>query len=221
MFRTDHSITANRLILVRHGETVGNSSIRYFGRTDVRLSELGRMQMLSAAKWLKSHLRTTDFTPVFASALHRAIEGARLIAGAAAPIVTIQEFAEVDFGEFEGLTAAEIRERYPADFKRWNRDPLDLTYTYPGGESRAAFVARVGHGVQRMLELLDSAASTTGSTTSLLVAHRGVICAITKQLADVVPTIELGSIQILRRTPGNPGWCTEALDVAEHLIGLE
>jgi broad specificity phosphatase PhoE len=135
--------------------------------------------MLSAAKWLKSRLRTTDFTPVFASPLHRAIEGARLVAGAATPIVATQEFTEVDFGVFEGLTAAEIRDRYPADFKRWNRDPLDLTYTYPGGESRAAFVARVGHGVQHMLEFLDSAASTTGSTTSLLVAHRGVIRAIT------------------------------------------
>ncbi|MGA2411387.1 MAG: histidine phosphatase family protein, partial [Candidatus Binataceae bacterium] len=36
---------STRLVLVRHGETVGNSNIRYYGRTDIGLSDLGRNQM--------------------------------------------------------------------------------------------------------------------------------------------------------------------------------
>jgi broad specificity phosphatase PhoE len=40
------------LLLVRHGETVGNSRIRYFGRTDLELSPLGRAQMAAARGWI-------------------------------------------------------------------------------------------------------------------------------------------------------------------------
>lgn len=209
------------LILVRHGETVGNSSIRYFGRTDLLLSPLGRAQMRAAANWLDSNLRSIRFAPVLSSPLRRAIDGARLVAGSAVPVIEIEEFVEVDFGLFEGLTAEQIRERYPVEFDRWNRNRLDPAFTYPGGESRAAFVDRVGRGVQQMLELLDGAAAAADGTAALLVAHRGVIRAITQRLAGVEPVIELGSIQVLRRTSGNPRWCPEALDIIEHLNRLE
>ena len=208
-----------RLILVRHGETVGNSSIRYFGRTDVPLSDLGRAQMLAVAKWLKPNLRINHFDTVFASPLCRASEGARLIAGASVTVVEIEEFVEVDFGLFEGLTADEIRERHPIEFDLWNRDRLDPGFTYPRGESRAAFMERVGCGIERVLELYDAAAST-----ALIVAHRGVIRAITQRLAEVAPTIELGSIQMLRREENPQGhggkWDAAIIDMVDHLKGL-
>jgi broad specificity phosphatase PhoE len=208
-----------RLILVRHGETVGNSSIRYFGRTDVPLSDLGRAQMLAVAKWLKLNLQGDRFDAVFASPLCRATEGARLIVGASASVVEIEEFVEVDFGLFEGLTAEEIRERHPIEFEQWNRDRLDPNFTYPRGESRAAFMERVGCGIQRVLELCDGAASTV-----LIVAHRGVIRAITQRLAEVAPIIELGSIQMLRRDENPHGhaakWRVEITDMIDHLKGV-
>jgi len=211
----------NRLVIVRHGETVGNSRIRYFGRTDLELSEEGRAQMRAAARWLGLQPGTPGFAPVVASPLRRATEGARLIAGASAPIVQIQEFLEVDFGRFEGLSAEEIRERYPVEFERWNRNRLDPAYNYPGGESRAAFIGRVARGIERMLELLDGADATVAGVSALIVAHRGVIRAIVKRLAEIEPpVIELGSIQILARTTHNPGWRVVALDVTEHLVGL-
>ena len=81
-------------VLVRHGETVGKSSIRYFGRTDVELSELGRAQMRAAASWLAARAGIISFAPVFASPLKRASEGARIIAGAMSATVTIDEFVE-------------------------------------------------------------------------------------------------------------------------------
>lgn len=216
--RFDH---VSRLVLVRHGETVGNSRIRYFGRTDLELSESGRAQMRAAAQWLESHLDTLGFAPVVTSPLRRATEGARLIAGAATSLVEIQEFVEVDFGLFEGLTAEEIRERYPVEFERWNRSRLAPAYNYPGGESRAAFTARVRRGVERMLELLNGTHATAGGAGALLVAHRGVIRAIVQRLAGVEPVIELGSIQILQRARQYPDWRPAALDVTEHLAGLE
>jgi len=201
------------LFLVRHGETEGQSSIRYHGRTDVALSELGRAQMRAAA----AALAPRDFTTVFASTLVRAVESARLIAGESAPVVSLKEFDEVDFGLFEGLTAEEIRARYPAEFARWNQDRLDSAYAYPGGESRAAFSARVERGLHRMLELWGDDGGASDGSSALVVAHRGVIRTIVRALVKVEPVIELGSIHILEHAPR---WRARELDITRHLDGV-
>ena len=215
------------LVLVRHGETVGNSSIRYHGRTDVVLSDLGRSQMRAARRWLRDNLEPASFAPVIASPLRRASESAAIIAGDDLPVVEIEDFVEVDFGRFEGLTAEEIRERYPADFERWNRDRLNPAFTYPEGESRADFTKRVERGIQRMLDLIDRAAyplralrGSANGDAALVVAHRGVIRIIANRLAGVEPQIELGSINILQRaTPADP-WRAKSVDILEHLAAL-
>ena len=218
-----------KLALVRHGETVGNSSIRYHGRTDVELSNLGRRQMRAAQSWLNIHLAGSRRGPIVASPLRRAAEGASIIAGGATPIIEIEEFVEVDFGRFEGLTAAEIEARYPVDFARWNRDRLDPGFTYPAGESRREFTLRVERGIQRMLELIDRPAPAAQSTpttptpdeAAIVVAHRGVIRIIANRLAGVTPQIELGSIQILQRDNAAGSWHAHDLDIVNHLAGIE
>jgi broad specificity phosphatase PhoE len=217
-----------KLALVRHGETVGNSSIRYHGRTDVELSELGRRQMRAAKRWMGVHLSRSHRRLIIASPLRRAAEGASIIAGGATPIIELKEFVEVDFGRFEGLTAAEIEARYPADFARWNRDRLDPGYTYPAGESRREFTLRVERGIHRMLELIDRPAPAAQSTSTTLtpdeaaivVAHRGVIRIIANRLAGVTPQIELGSIQILQRDNAAGTWHAHDLDIVDHLAGI-
>jgi broad specificity phosphatase PhoE len=199
----------SRLILVRHGETEGESSIRYHGRTDVALSELGRTQMRLAGRAIETRRGDRNFARVFSSPLVRASEGAQIVASAAAPLITIDEFAEVHFGLFEGLTADEIRDRYPDDFARWNADRLAPGYTYPEGESRAAFAARVERGLERMLTLW-----TPRDGDALLVAHRGVIRTIVRKLTGQEPVVELGSIQIVRF---DDGCHAELLDLIDHL----
>jgi broad specificity phosphatase PhoE len=131
--------------------------------------------------------------PVFSSPLRRATEGARLIAGASANIIQIGEFAEIDFGLFEGLTAYEIRQQYPAEYQVWERARFNAAYAYTGGESRTVFSTRVTRGLDQMLNLLDGGLYQV----ALLVAHRGVIRTIIEQLGGQSPTVELGSIQLL------------------------
>jgi broad specificity phosphatase PhoE len=201
---------ASRLILVRHGETEGESSIRYHGRTDVALSELGRAQMRLAGRAIETRRLAKHFEHVFSSPLVRASEGARIVAGNSTGLITIDEFAEVHFGLFEGLTADEIRERYPDDFARWNLERLAPTYTYPAGESRAAFAERVERGLHRMLALW-----IPRNDDALVVAHRGVIRAIVRKLTRREPVVELGSIQILRF---DGDWNAEMLDFTDHLL---
>jgi len=198
---------AARFFLVRHGETEGESSIRYHGITDVPLSEPGREQMRRAARAIEARRSDVNFGKVFSSPLVRASEGARIITGkTAASIVTIEEFAEVHFGLFEGLTADEIRERYPDHFAIWNADRLAPDYKYPEGESRANFAARVERGLERVLAIWT--AGIDGD--ALLVAHRGVIRAIVRKLTNQQPVVELGSIQILEF---DAGWRVVALDL--------
>ena len=118
---------------------------------------------------------------------------------------------------FEGLTADEIRERHPEEFARWNADRLAPAYTYPEGESRAAFAERVERGVERMLAMWPRPRPLRPATAALVVAHRGVIRAIVRRLTGAQPSVELGSIQILAF---DGDWVPEALDLVDHVAGL-
>ena len=204
------------LVLVRHGETEGQSSIRYHGRTDVALSELGRAQMRAVRAAIERLWGSLEFERVFSSPLARATEGARLIAGDWKDVSIVEEFAEVHFGRFEGLTAEEIRERYPEDFAEWNVDRLAATYAYPGGESRAAFAERVSRGIDQMFEIWRL--SERSPSRALLVAHRGVIRTIVQRLTGESPAVELGSIQVIEHQDGK--WTAATLDQTAHLSNL-
>ncbi|MGO9450178.1 MAG: histidine phosphatase family protein [Candidatus Binataceae bacterium] len=203
------------LVLVRHGETEGQSSIRYHGRTDVALSDLGRAQMRAARDAIAKRRISLSFDHVFTSPLVRATEGARIIAGEPARLSILDDFAEVHFGLFEGLTAGEIRERYPDDYARWNADRLAPDYTYPGGESRAAFADRVGRGVDQMIARW--APDAGAASHALLVAHRGVIRTIVTRLTGHQPVVDLGSIQIVEF---DGAWRVALLDHVDHLKDL-
>jgi broad specificity phosphatase PhoE len=206
-----------RLVLVRHGETVGNSAIRYYGRMDVELSELGKRQMEAVRGAMLERFGNCAFNPVIASPLRRARQSSLIITGREP--VPIDDFAEVDFGDFEGLTAEEIRERFPAQFARWDRERFDPGYAYPNGESRAAFIRRVDRGIAQTLGLIDNTHHEYPSA-ALVVAHRGVIRAITQRLADAAPSIELASIHLLSRRAGDSSWTADLLDDVTHLEGL-
>jgi broad specificity phosphatase PhoE len=201
------------LVLVRHGETEGESSIRYHGRNDVALSELGRAQMRAARREIELRLGEVTFDHIFATPLSRAMEGARIIAGADADIITVEEFIEVHFGLFEGLTKEEILARHPIEFEKWRADPLASTYTYPEGENRAAFTERVERGLATTLKMID-AARRAESERVLIVAHRGVIRTIVHALTGLEAAVELGSIHILAR---DAKWRPLVLDFTAHL----
>ena len=64
----------DELILVRHGETTGNSAVRLYGRTDIALSDLGRRQMSRVREALDSEA----FDTVITSPLRRGLIGLHL-----------------------------------------------------------------------------------------------------------------------------------------------
>lgn len=99
-------MTAPEIVLVRHGETEWSRDHRHTGRTDVPLTENGRRQ----AEALRSRLQQRSFERVLSSPLSRALETCRL-AGLGDVAEIRPELMELDYGEAEGLTTAQMRER--------------------------------------------------------------------------------------------------------------
>jgi broad specificity phosphatase PhoE len=156
-----------RIVMVRHGETDGNSSVRFHGAADVHLSALGREQMRAVAARLQGEI--VDL--VVASPLRRAWRSAWIVARGR-PVRLEPDLREIHFGRWEGMTAEEIRASDPVRYEDWQTGKPG--FEYPGGEPRAEFRARVQRGLERLL-----AAPARGA---LVVVHKGVIRAIVEEL---------------------------------------
>jgi probable phosphoglycerate mutase len=132
------STTATRLVLVRHGSTPHSLAHRFSGRNDLALTELGERQAAALSG------RVARFAPVaavIASPLRRARQTADAVAGPlGVPVEFDEGLTETDFGVWEGLTFAEIQERWPAELNAWLASP-DLAP--PDGESFTAVAERV------------------------------------------------------------------------------
>ncbi len=136
---------ATATLLLRHGQTPMSVQKRYAGRSDAPLTDVGLQQAAAAAK----HLASAGLDVIVTSPLQRAVRTAEEIAGVTgAPLVTEEGFRETDFGAWEGLTFAEVRERWPAELGTWLADPDAAP---PGGESFAAVSTRVTAALHRLL----------------------------------------------------------------------
>lgn len=151
-----------RLILVRHGESVGNAAGVLQGRLDYGLSERGLVQ----AKLTGERLKTEDAVRVVSSPLKRAAQTAGFVADSLGIELQLEpDLAEYDIGEGAGLTAPQLRERFPEMVQARLRGDRFL---FPGEEGRDHFHTRLADALER-LRALDG--------TTIAVAHGGVISA--------------------------------------------
>ncbi|MBV7295809.1 histidine phosphatase family protein [Corynebacterium sp. TAE3-ERU12] len=138
-----------RLVLLRHGQTPMSVDRRYSGsRSDVALTDLGTQQAQRAAADLARS--GWDFAGIVCSPLLRTRQTAEFAAEALGLSLEIDDdLRELDFGDWEGMTFAEARERDPEQHAAWMADP---EHTTPGGESFAALDARVRAARERICE---------------------------------------------------------------------
>ena len=136
-----------RLILTRHGETDWNIERKTQGRTDTSLTEAGKEQARALAK----RLTNIPFDCVYTSPLGRAFETARILAAPrSVPVIGDAALTELNFGEWEGLTFAEIGEAFPEQLEIWSRAPGACPI--PGGESFMEVVERCEAFLRRLVE---------------------------------------------------------------------
>jgi probable phosphoglycerate mutase len=163
-----------RLVLVRHGETEHNRGRVTLGRADVPLNELGRQQAQAVAG------AVARFAPdaVYSSPLSRALDTAKAVGVACGVEVTVEPaLIEMDVGELEHLTGAELRERHPAFLQLWLGEG-GAEARMPGGESLREVQERAGAAVDRI-------AQARADGTVVLVTHNFVILALLCRALDL------------------------------------
>ena len=153
-----------RLVLCRHGEPEPSARGRFCGAIDVGLSDTGRAE----ADALAAGLAAAAPTALYSSPARRAVQTARPIGvGLGLDVVVAPGLREIDFGEVDGLTFAEVEASQPVLYDEWLRAPTRVRF--PGGECYADVK-------RRALETLAGIAQVEG--TAVLVTHAGVIRAL-------------------------------------------
>ncbi|MDQ1744632.1 MAG: ribonuclease / adenosylcobalamin/alpha-ribazole phosphatase, partial [Pseudonocardiales bacterium] len=151
--------TPTRLLLVRHGVTEFSVNRRFAGRSDLELTAEGDQQARRAAD------RVAQLGPVAAvvcSPLRRTRQTAQRIADRLQlPVLVEDGLVETDFGDWDGYTYDEVRQRWPEELQRWLADPAVAP---PSGESFEAVTRRVRRARDRIL-------SRHAGTTVVAVSH--------------------------------------------------
>jgi broad specificity phosphatase PhoE len=131
---------AQRVCLIRHGETEWSLNGRHTGTTDIPLTEKGR----TVARQWKPILSQIPFVSVLTSPLHRARETCEL-AGLGAHAEVDVDLREWNYGDYEGLTPQEIQARQP--------DWLIFRDGCPGGESPDQIQVRIDRVIEKVRAL--------------------------------------------------------------------
>jgi probable phosphoglycerate mutase len=139
------------LVLVRHGATSHTADKRFSGglaSSNPGLTDEGRAQVREVAEWLAPLGAAVE--AVVASPVRRTRESAEILAERLGlDVVEEPGFAEMEFGAWDGLTFAEVRERHPEEIAGW-LGSLDVAPT--GGESFREVEQRVLAGLARVVE---------------------------------------------------------------------
>lgn len=154
---------SRRLLLLRHGQSTWNADGRWQGQADPPLSPLGEEQAGDAAR----RLAPGQFSRIVASNLRRAHRTAEILAEALRlPVEVDPDLREIDVGDWQGLTRAEINERAPGALADWSEGRSEST---PGGESRTHLTDRA------RAALLRAAAAGSPGDRVLVVSHGALI----------------------------------------------
>lgn len=179
-------IRMTKLLLVRHGQTDWNAQARWQGQQDVPLNRLGRAQ----ATALAARLAGWPIHAIYSSDLRRAGETAEILA-AALSLKPVYEAAwrERAAGVFEGMTGAELREKYPEAWAALQQGEIRPK----NGEAPEQLQTRIVDAYQRIL-------ARHPDQTILIVSHGGALHALLSHV------LELSVSQVYRLSlSGNTG----------------
>ena len=152
-----------QVIIVRHGETEWNIRGIRQGNLDSALTTKGMVQ----AQALAQRLGRESFAALYSSDLGRAVQTAEEIARVTGhTIITDARLRERHLGIFQGLSADEIKEKHPEEYKLHRS--LGPDYVIPGGES-------VKQQVARNIAYLNEISEKHPGETIVVVTHGGVI----------------------------------------------
>lgn len=201
-----------RVYLIRHGETEWNTTMKFQGITDIPLSERGRQQAVSLGKRLAA-LKLDAF---YSSDLLRAYETAKIISEYHdMSIETVPGIRELNFGAWEGLTIAEIKQSFADEIKKWWENPFSIRI--PGGETYHELI-------QRSVNTIKKIVAQHRNGQIVVVSHGGPIRSIVGSVLEIDLRkywrlgLHNGSLSILDFTGWDYGILTLFNDCS-HLAG--
>ena len=149
-----------RIILVRHGETEWNRVERFRGRADIPLNGTGLLQAQAAGKRIADEWKPVA---IYTSPLSRAIRTAEAVAWHFGLRIQIhQGLVDIDYGQWQGLTPDEARQRWPDIVNSWYNAPHIAQI--PGGET-------LDNLRSRALGVVNEMAALHEGQTIVLVSH--------------------------------------------------
>lgn len=182
-----------KIVLVRHGTTVSNNKNTY-SEESTPLAEEAYTDLLVT----KSRLAEFKFDKIYVSPLLRAVQTANVLG--LKDFLLDERIQERDFGDFKGMTHAEVQAKFPEATKKWFSDPTHGKP--PNGESMFEHYTRVA-------DFMDEVSNT--KTDTLIVCHYGTIAL---ALAWVFGDLRLS----LNFTPKNGGISEVKTDGKFHYI---
>jgi broad specificity phosphatase PhoE len=189
-----------QLLVIRHGQTAWSAVGRHTGRSDVPLTDRGREEALETARTLEGW----NLVRAYCSPLVRARETAEIV-DPACGIVIDRNLLEWDYGEFEGETTPEARERIPA----WS------VWTHPitGGES----YDEVGQRADEFLRRLDA---ELPSGNAVVFAHGHLLAILIARWCGL-PAVEGRRFALATATVSLLGWHREdrVIRALNHRVG--
>lgn len=201
------------LVLLRHGETLLTPQRRLSGSggSDPGLSPAGRHQARAVADALA---RRGDIEAVVTSPMRRCQETARAVTERLGLGVQVdRDLREADFGAWEGLTFAEVRERHPDDLRAWLASPE--APPSGGGETMQQVARRAG-------AVRDGLLARHAGATVLVVSHVGPIRTLLRLALQAPPhtlfRMEVAAASLSTVTYEGDGTATvRALNDTHHL----
>ena len=159
-----------KIHLLRHGISEGSEEGQYIGHTDVDLTEYGKKQLRD----MMSDFEYPQVDAVMCGPLNRCLETAKILYPDKSPVI-YDDLIEYDFGEFEGLTADELKD--DSDFADWLAGDADAAPPY--GESNSDFQKRI----QRCFINIVTGVIKAGLDNVAVITHGGVIMTIMQMFA--------------------------------------
>jgi probable phosphoglycerate mutase len=136
------------ILLVRHGQTEWNRIERFRGRADVPLNETGLAQAEATGQRMAAEWQPTA---IYSSPLSRSVKTAQAIAKHFdLPVQIHPGLADIDYGEWQGLTPDEARQRWPDQIDNWYNHPEQARI--PNGETLADLRQRAMQTVNQLVE---------------------------------------------------------------------
>lgn len=154
-----------KLLLIRHGQSNGNTRKIIQGWGDAELTEEGLRQAECVAERLATR---RGISALYSSPLKRAQQTAQAIGRRLSlqPILR-SDLREIHFGDVDGLTVDEFKDRYPHLYSEWE-ERKNSDFRWPGGESREEFWSRVVGAMEKIV-------TAHASEDIVVVAHSGAI----------------------------------------------